>query len=727
MSSVRSVWPFRPTLIALAIGSSSFTATAAETQPTAEETLTVVAEPASGFTPGGDQIVPAYLDGQVANGGRLGMLGEQDAHNVPFNVISFTNKLIQDQQAKTVADVVRNDAAVQSGQGFGNFAETYRVRGFDLSGDDMTFGGLSRVMPRQVASTQMVDRVEIFKGANALLNGAGSTGVGGMINLEPKHAEDLPLTRVGLDYTSSSQVGVTADVGRRFGDDNQFGVRANLLRREGDTAIDNEVRRTTLASLGLDYRGEDLRTSLDVGYQDQAYHGSRIGVNISGVDFVPKVPGNSTNFSQPWVYSNMESVFGMARAEYDVADNWTLYSGIGAQHAHEEGNYSSPKLLSADGTASLTSMPTNKYLETFSGQFGVRGNFDTGFVRHTVNVGYSATVQRDKTAWTFGSATDRTNIYHPKPIPDPQKTSGKGDYDDPHTTARTRLQSYLITDTLSLLDDKVLLTAGVRHQKVVVKGYDYDTQAESSSFEGTRWTPAYGIVVKPWQSVSLYANHIEGLMPGETAPKTAANYGQSTGIAHTKQNEVGMKLDLGRIGGSVALYEIKKPFAISSTSDGTGFYALSGEQRHRGVEVNVFGEPVLGVRLNASTSWIDPKMTKTQGGVNQGNDPVGVPHFTSVLSGEYDIPGVEGLTATAMVNHTGTQYADKANTKKLDSYTTLDLGVRYRMKVQDNDLVWRAGVDNVTNEQYWSSVESFGTYIYQGDGRTLKVSMSYDF
>ena len=100
-----------------------------------------------------------------------------------------------------------------------------------------------------------------------------------------------------------------------------------------------------------------------------------------------------------------------------------------------------------------------------------------------------------------------------------------------------------------------------------------------------------------------------------------------------------------------------------------------------------------------------------------------------VMGAEYDIQPVEGLTATARVRHTGSQCADAANPKTLDSYTTLDLGVRYRMRMNadQNTLVWRVGVDNVTNEKYWSSVESNGTYIFQGQSRTLKASLTYDF
>jgi outer membrane receptor protein involved in Fe transport len=211
-----SSFPLRKTLLALAIGAASQTAMAADAaaakQP-GEETLIVEANETSDFKSGGDLVVPAFLDGQIAHGGRLGMLGEQKAMDVPFNVIGYTSKLIQDQQAKTIADVVSNDAGVQAVQGYGNFAETYRIRGFKLDGDDMTMGGLAGVVPRQVMDTQMLERVEIFKGANSLLNGAASSGVGGMINLEPKRAEDLPTARVGVDYTSDSQVGGTLDLG----------------------------------------------------------------------------------------------------------------------------------------------------------------------------------------------------------------------------------------------------------------------------------------------------------------------------------------------------------------------------------------------------------------------------------------------------------------------------------------------------------------------------------
>ena len=47
------------------------------------------------------------------------------------------------------------------------------------------------------------------------------------------------------------------------------------------------------------------------------------------------------------------------------------------------------------------------------------------------------------------------------------------------------------------------------------------------------------------------------------------------------------------------------------------------------------------------------------------------------------------------------------------------------MQRTENNIVWRAGVENVTNEHYWASAA--GGYLTQGDPRELKLSMTVDF
>ena len=135
-----------------------------------------------------------YAGGQVARGGRVGILGNQDMMSTPFSSTNYTNELIQDQQAKSVADVLLNDPSVRQARGFGNFQELYVVRGFPVYSDDVAYNGLYGMLPRQYIASEFFERVEVFRGANSFLNGAapGGSGIGGAINLLPKRAPNEP-------------------------------------------------------------------------------------------------------------------------------------------------------------------------------------------------------------------------------------------------------------------------------------------------------------------------------------------------------------------------------------------------------------------------------------------------------------------------------------------------------------------------------------------------------
>ncbi|KKN65572.1 hypothetical protein LCGC14_0480450 [marine sediment metagenome] len=128
---------------------------------------------------------PVYPGGQVARGGRAGILGTRDNADTPFSITSYTSELIQDKQARSVGDVLQNDPSVRVARGFGNFQESYFIRGFVLSSDDTAFNGLYSLLPRQYIATELFERVEVLRGASNFLSGAtpGGGGLGGAINL----------------------------------------------------------------------------------------------------------------------------------------------------------------------------------------------------------------------------------------------------------------------------------------------------------------------------------------------------------------------------------------------------------------------------------------------------------------------------------------------------------------------------------------------------------------
>lgn len=178
-----STFPYRLTALTLACLTASFVHAADEESHVLE---TVKVQSSADASKEG--LSEAYAGGQVAEGGSLGILGKQDSLETPYNFTNYTELLIEDQQAESVGDVLLNDPAVRVARGFGNFQQVYLVRGLPVYSDDMSYNGLYGLLPRQYLSSEFIQRVQVFRGANAFLNGAapGGSGLGGAINVLPK-------------------------------------------------------------------------------------------------------------------------------------------------------------------------------------------------------------------------------------------------------------------------------------------------------------------------------------------------------------------------------------------------------------------------------------------------------------------------------------------------------------------------------------------------------------
>ena len=721
--------PLRLTPIAAAlIGAMSAPAALAESSVNTPLTLDPTA--VSAEAPQHTALPAVYSGGQVARGAELGVLGNQDIMDVPFTMSSYTSQLIEDQQAESLGDVLLNDASVRQSFGYGNASQIFVIRGLPLTTDDVSYNGLFGVLPRQMISSDSLERVEVFKGPNAFINGVTPTGsgVGGGINLQPKRAEDTPTRRFTTDISNNGRIGEHLDLGQRFGAENQFGVRMNLAQREGDTAIDNENQRTKLFALGLDYRGDRLRVSTDFGYQKQRINGNRNTVYLgSALTDIPHAPDADHNYSQKWTSTDLEDTFGMARAEYDLSDHWTAYAAAGAKHTREVGDYSTPTLVNSAGATTASNMFVAHDEDNRSAMAGLRGMFQTGPVSHQVNLGVSGIWTQQRSAYDL-SGTFSNNLYDTVDVPKP--APGKyvgGDINDPGIVGKTINRSVAISDTLGFVDDRVLLTYGLRKQTLKVDGWNYQGN-RSAAYDESITTPVYGIVLKPWENVSVYANRIEGLAQGPTAPASAGgmpvtNAGEVFAPARSKQVEAGIKYDKGTFGASLGVYRIEKPSDGYTNADGT--YVRQGTQRNRGVELNLYGEPIDGLRLLAGATLMDTQLKGTKNGANDGNRAIGVPKFQYNLGADWDVPGLQGVALNARMLRTGGQYANEANTLSIPAWNRFDLGARYSFDVEQRAVTLRANLENVANTRYWASAN--GGYLSQGEPRLLKVSATVDF
>lgn len=675
-------------------------------------------------------LLPPYAGGQVARGGRLGFLGNVDVMDTPFNITNYTSNLIEDQQAETVMDVLKNEPSVRQVAPAGTLADaSFSIRGFNLSAGAAAFDGLQGMAPAiGNLSVEFAERVEVLKGPSALLYGMSPTdAVGGAVNLIPKRAGDTPVTRLTLGVESGALWKAQVDAGRRFGADNEWGLRFNGRYNYGDRFIDDAKNEGHLGALAGDYRGERLRVSLDVyRLHEQQHGGGTLNAFLAdGLTSVPAAPDASTNL-YPGVPQSMETTEAVVLGgEYDFNDRWTGYAKLGAQRNDFEGPVNfGVQDIQANGDGDVIRDDAPSFARTTSAETGLRGGFQTGVVSHALALSASYLHRNSGGGFTFSSSPHLTNIYRPTPIMD---------YLDPvpvdeiPKTSEATLSGFALADTLGAMDDRILLTLGVRRQNAKATNFDDMTGAETSDYDASAWTPMAGLVIKPTAELSLYTNYIEGLSQGRTVGAGFENTGEVFPPVKTKQIELGAKLQTGSFSNTVSLFQIGQPSTLTDNSTTPlPTLRLNGEQRNRGIEWATFGELIHSLRMLGGVTYLQGKLTKTQDGLEDGNTAPGTPSWLANLVLDWDVLGVPRLAVNGRVTYTSRQYVDSANSLKLPSWTRLDLGARYAIDIVGKPVVFRVSVDNVLDKNYWQGV-FFNGSLTLGAPRTFRLSTSVDF
>ena len=154
-----------------------------------------------------------------------------------------------------------------------------------------------------------------------------------------------------------------------------------------------------------------------------------------------------------------------------------------------------------------------------------------------------------------------------------------------------------------------------------------------------------------------------------------------------------------------------------------------GEQRNRGVEINTFGELTPEIRLLGGVAFIDGRLTKTQGGINNGKKAPGVAEVNLNVGAEWDTWFVPGLTFSGRVIYTSDQFINSANTLFIPDWTRLDLGARYTFTAPWNGkpVTVRFAVENVFNKAYWNQNYTSDGIVTVGAPRTYLASSTFNF
>ncbi|PBJ07085.1 TonB-dependent receptor [Pseudomonas sp. ACN5] len=656
-----------------------------------------------------------YAGGQVARRGSQGLLGSKDFMETPFSETTYTSELVKNLQARTLGDLVASDPSVRATNPAGGRYEQFTIRGMSLFNSDVSYNGLYGILPTYTIDMEMADRVDVLKGPSQLINGISPRGsVGGGINVVPKRATDVPITSFTGNYASDSQVGGAVDIGRRFGEGDMFGVRFNGVKQSGDTEWDHQSVDREMAVLGLDFRGERLRLSTDVGHNERDTDAPQERVQVGAKAQVPHASDVRHNYAQPWSKARTKDTFGTVTGEYDVSDSVMVYAGAGARKSNHDFLRHAVAVTNNAGDFSVQPRDFTRDENVRTANAGVRNWFHTGPVSHEINLAASYFYMDFENGGARYAAAP-SNLYNPVETPTPNIPTRV----DSQVYTENRSSSVALSDTLGFLDDQVLLTLGARWQRVQVDDWTDNVKGDTG-YDEEKVSPSGGILFKATDKLSLYANYMEGLSQGKIAPSTSVNEDEIFPPFISRQVEVGAKYDAGAFAVTTAVFRIKQP--AYETNATTRVFGPNGKRENKGVEVNVFGEPLKGFRLVGGVMYIDSELTDTTNGTFDGNRAPATPEYNVSLGGEWDVPNVQGLTLTSRGIYSSSQYLDQSNNKEIDAWTRIDVGARYAFKVEEKNITLRANIENVADKRYWSSA---GASDDSEPGLTLATPRTY--
>lgn len=643
-----------------------------------------------------------------------GALGTTTLQNTPFTIESFSQEYIENTQARSLADVTKFDAAISlSASDLMGENNAFNIRGitpdFDTGQklDGMNLRSRAKDLP-----LEHIERVEILKGAGGFLYGFGAPG--GIINYVLKRPTDEFTASLNTQVMDSGLFLVHGDVGGRWGPDDQFGYRINAVREAGDTYIEEGSSYRKSASIALDWRiTPDLIWQVDALEANRKSYGGYFSITpASGSDIIKPIDGDKSLLPGWTRYESEHKTYG-TDLSWQFMNNWN--NKLSYRYSS---SYRSPLMpilnADADGNYTTTLYNYNNLFKSHQIQDVISGVFETGFIQHNLNVGYShtRTISSNSTglgitAYALGSGnlSDPTDFVRPVD----HRSHSDAEYNEYSSISRKEI---FISDTLHLGDQWDLIL-GIRRGTLDDKYGDYKESAN---------TPTLAAIFRPIEWMSLYASYIEAFEEGAVAPATAVNAFEVFEPLVSKQYEVGMKIDQDDWSANLAVFKLEKGLTYE---DSNNVFSQDGEAHYEGVELSAKTKLTTDWMISASAMLLDATNKKTSNALLEGENIQGVAEKQLRLYTEYHIPNTR-FTVTGGSQYTGKRPVDAYGQSYVGSVTLFDVGGRYEMKVNNHPLTIRLNIENLTDEAYWlTSAGSNG--IAQGMPRTVKLGAQLDF
>ncbi|KGF66334.1 TonB-dependent siderophore receptor [Pseudomonas lutea] len=720
--SSRPAAGFTRRLLPLSIAFASPWLAAQEAEPVTLDALRVTGEQES-----------VYQAGSASVGG----FSEAPLRDTPASISVFNAERLQNQQAKLLSDVLRNDASVGDSYAPVGYYENFVVRGFSLNAaNSYRINGRS-ITGEQNVALENKEQVELLKGLSGLQSGVSEPA--GVVNYKTKRPEDVRSVTVSTNEHGERYI--ATDVGGWFGSEKQFGLRANVAHEDIRSYVEHANGQRDFASLAFDWNiNEQSTLQLDVEYQTKEQR-SVPGYQLLGGTELPHdaSPRKLLGYQSDSNPVGIDSLNMNGRYEYRLTDDWKASLSasrsrvvIDDYSAFAYGCYFQSDCPAEPLTGHFT--PSGGYdIYDFRSPDDTRRNdeveatmtglFATGGLDHELTFGTSAFRRTVDTRPYFSEYVGSGNIHE---TPDQFAPS---DLTPGHTERRLDSRQYglFATDRISFNEHWQTVIGG-RQVKLDEKAYNEDG-SENRHTERSIFLPQAALIYKPIDDVSLYASYSKGLSLGGTASVFDSNVGEILAPTISRQLEAGVKYDWRRMSFTAAVFQTRQAYQYSRPNDdGSLTFVQQGQQKNTGVELGANGYLTSQLQLSASVAAIKARVEDSGTTAYEDHQAINVPKFRGSLSADYALP-IQGLALLGGVQYSTSKYANREGSVKVDDYAVFNAGSRYSTKVEGYDTVLRLTVDNLFDKRYWRDAGEYlgDDYLFLGAPRTARVSATVSF
>jgi iron complex outermembrane receptor protein len=684
----------------------------AEREPDASETIIVTAR------------LPGTQSYRAENA-VIGTKTDTPLIETPISASVVTRQFLDDTQVTTITDALRFVPGVYSGDnGRAAVDENLSIRGFSYLRSTFVDGTRQQAFNIDVNPEPYgLERIEVLRGAASVLY--GSTQPGGIVNSVSRRPRtetqgevlvsggSLDLLRLGFDVTGAL--------------DGKGKVAARLtgfLRNQDDLADTAFNNRRYIAPAISFFPSERTEITLLGSYQKDNFR------------LVPYLPADGTLrpnpngtiprerfLGEPGLPDDNVDTFGAKLiVRHEFSDSVVLNHVTGYRDYSRFTNYIFPELAPGGRVADRSIFPitTNANVWSTDTNLQIKGDWVGG--QHSLLIGADYYQIRDRSV-TEGATLGPIDAFDPI-YGDPGQFSGVLTND-----SFTSLKQYgfYFQDQVKL-GERLVLLAGGRFDSFKLRFDDPLSGFSDRIDDDLSFTARAGAVYLLDGGFAPYVSYTQGFYPQGGVDAQGNGFEPD----ESDQWEAGLKYESpdGRSSASVALFTITRSNLLSPDPTNPNFSIATGEQRHRGVEVefNLSLTPELGVL--GSYAYLDARITRNDqlidGQSIEGKRPPNVPEHSAALWAVYSFAkgtALEGLSISGGTRIQSPREGDTLNTFDTPAFALFDASIAYSFDK------WRIAVNaiNLADKRYVSATTGFSDYVRFGDPRLILASVTRAF